>query len=308
MDNKMTNTQKYLTYCEFQKGLDAKTIKAYKIDLQQYDDYCCTCKFETEKEYICGFIESMHNRCKPKTIKRKIAVLKAFYGFLLREDFIEVNPFDKIDTKIREPKILPKVIPQKLLIKILNEAYKSLATCESEYSLKCTLRDIAVLELLFATGLRISELCHLKNSDVNLSENYVKIFGKGSKERIVQFSIPDVVSALKEYRRHFKNDIEKTGYFFVNKLSHRLSEQSVRFMVNKYTNRAAARFHITPHMFRHTFATMLLESDVDIRFIQQILGHSSITTTEIYTHVSAAKQKQILKRKHPRNKLNINKG
>ena len=308
MDNKMTNTQKYLTYCEFQKGLDAKTIKAYKIDLQQYDDYCCTCKCETEKEYICGFIESMHNRCKPKTIKRKIAVLKAFYGFLLREDFIEANPFDKIDTKIREPKILPKVIPQKLLIKILNEAYKSLATCESEYSLKCTLRDIAVLELLFATGLRISELCHLKNSDVNLSENYVKIFGKGSKERIVQFSIPDVISALKEYRRHFKNDIEKTGYFFVNKLSHRLSEQSVRFMVNKYTNRAAARLHITPHMFRHTFATMLLESDVDIRFIQQILGHSSITTTEIYTHVSAAKQKQILKRKHPRNKLNINKG
>lgn len=303
-----TNTQKYLTYCEFQKGLDIKTIKAYKIDLRQYTDFCRNCNFDTDKECICGFIESLHNSCKPKTIKRKIAVLKAFYGFLLREDLIETNPFDKIETKIREPKTLPKVIPQKLLIKIINEAYKNLANCKSEYSLKCTLRDIAVLELLFATGLRVSELCHLKNSDVNLSENYVKIFGKGSKERIVQFSIPDVISALKEYRRHFKTEMEKSGYFFVNKLAHRLSEQSVRFMINKYTNQAAARLHITPHMFRHTFATMLLESDVDIRFIQQILGHSSITTTEIYTHVSAAKQKQILRRKHPRNKLNINKG
>ena len=275
--------------------------------MRQYVDFCRNYSFSTEKEYICRFIESLHNNCKPKTIKRKIAVLKAFYDYLLREDLIATDPFIKIDTKIREPKILPKIIPQKLLTKILSEAYKSLAFCKSEYSLKCCIRDIAVLELLFATGLRVSELCHLKDNDVNLSDNYIKIFGKGSKERIVQLSVPDVISALKQYRRHFKEDIETTGYFFINKLSHHLSEQSVRFMINRYVSKVSDTIHVTPHMFRHTFATMLLESDVDIRYIQQILGHSPITTTEIYTHVSAAKQKQILKRKHPRNKLNINK-
>lgn len=301
-------TKKYLTYCELQKGLDPKTIKAYKIDLRQYDEFCQPSLSFFEKENICNYIESIHPLYKPKTIKRKIATLKAFFEYLSYEELIAGNPFDKINLKIREPLVLPKTIPEKTLVKILNAAYNKLNYCASDYQIKCTLRDIAVLELLFATGLRVSELCNLKATDVNLTDNYVKTFGKGGKERIIQICIPDVIFALKKYKKPFEAAINCTGYFFINKLSNRLSEQSVRFMINKYVNTIKNPIHITPHMFRHTFATMLLESDVDIRYIQNILGHSSIRTTEIYTHVSATKQKQILQRKHPRKKLNVNKG
>lgn len=299
---------RYLNHCELQKGLNFKTIKAYKTDLRQYAEFSFAHNNFSEKECICNFIESIHPRYKPKTIKRKLASLKAFFEYLMYEDLIEENPFSRINFKIKEPLILPKIIPVKILAKILSTAYSELGYCKSEYSAKCTLRDIAVLELLFATGLRVSELCNLKKNDVNLNESYVKTFGKGAKERIIQICTPDVLAALRQYKKAFYKEIQSTGYFFINRLSNHLSEQSVRFMINKYVSRISDNVHITPHMFRHTFATMLLESDVDIRYIQRILGHSSITTTEIYTHVSVAKQKQILKNKHPRKKLCINKG
>ena len=301
-------TTKYLTYCELQKGLNPKTIKAYKIDLKQYINFCQPSFAFSKKETICKYIEDIRPQYKPKTIKRKIATLKAFFEYLSCEELISENPFNKINLTLREPLVLPKTIPSKMLVKILTAAYNQLNYCKTEYTLKCSLRDIAVLELLFATGLRVSELCHLKADDVNLVDNYVKTFGKGSKERIIQICTPDVIQALRQYKKHFETEIKNTGYFFINKLHNNLSEQSVRFMVNKYANTVNSTIHITPHMFRHTFATMLLESDVDIRYIQHILGHSSIRTTEIYTHVSVAKQKQILQHKHPRKKLNVNKG
>lgn len=303
-----TTIEKYLIYCELQKGLNSKTIKAYRIDLSQFKSYAKEQEEGSSKELICSYLESLHSKYKPKSIKRKLATLKAFYEYLTYEEIIEDNPFSKIHLKIKEPIILPRIIPEKILTKILNEAYHTLERCKTVYSERCVIRDIAVLELLFATGLRVSELCNLKADDVNLSDSYIKTFGKGSKERIIQICTPDVLTALKQYKKCFKAEIDNTGYFFVNRLSNRLSDQSVRFMINKYANQISSTVHVTPHMFRHTFATMLLESDVDIRYIQQILGHSSITTTEIYTHVSTAKQKQILKRKHPRQKLNVNKG
>ena len=307
MNNLPVLIQKYISYCQLQKELNEKTIKAYNIDLSQYEAFCLPHCFY-EKDTICSFIESLRPQYKPKTIKRKVATLKAFFEYLSYEELIAENPFNKINLKMREPVVLPKVIPEKMLVKILNAAYKELINAKTDYSVKCCLRDVAVLELLFATGLRVSELCHLKYTDVNLSDNHIKVFGKGAKERIIQICTPDVLSALKQYKKHFETEISSTGYFFVNRLSNRLSEQSVRFMINKYADTIKNCIHVTPHMFRHTFATMLLEADVDIRYIQSILGHSSIPTTEIYTHVSAVMQKQILQRKHPRKKLNINKG
>ena len=132
--------------------------------------------------------------------------------------------------------------------------------------------------------------------------NYViKIYGKGSKERLIQICNENVRRLIDKYRLSMK--MENDSFFFINRLNSRLSEQSVRYMISKYAKSAQITNHITPHMFRHSFATLLLEEDVDIRYIQQMLGHSSITTTQIYTHTSIVKQKNILTDKHPRNKM-----
>ena len=292
----------YLNYCTEQKTLSPKTTKAYRTDLQQFSEFSHS---EFTIECIREYISHIHKEFKPKTAKRKIASLKAFTHYLMVQDIITSNPFDKIDTSFREPVVLPKTIPFNIITAILSNAYNYKKSCRTSYSKKCAVRDVAVLEILFATGARVSEICTLTPDAIDLDEHTLKIFGKGSKERIIQIENPDVLKALKTYHSEFSDEITATGFFFVNKLHNRLSEQSVRAMINKYTTAAGYDRHITPHMFRHSFATLLLEEDVDIRYIQKILGHSSITTTQIYTHVAMAKQKEILSLKHPRNKISI---
>ena len=183
--------------------------------------------------------------------------------------------------------------------------YKQQQFAKTPYQKRNALRDAAIVELLFVTGMRISELCSLKRDSINLHNGTVLIYGKGNKERRVQIGNNSVIHILKKYKDNFIAEIENSGYFFTNQSGKVLSDQTVRRMINKYTALASIEQHITPHMFRHTFATSLLEADVDIRFIQEMLGHSSITVTEIYTHVAVAKQKDILTKKHPRKDFHI---
>lgn len=298
----------YLNYCEYRKQLNFKTIKAYKIDLNQYNSFCLDISDPFSKKAVDSYITELFKHYKSKSVKRKIASLKAFFHYLEYTEFLAQNPFDKLDVYFREAKLLPKTISFHSIQKFLSVLYAQKMQTVSAYQFKCCLRDIAVIELLFATGMRISELCSLKPSDIDLENNTVLIYGKGSKERILQFGNCEVISALATYQSTFKADISACGYFFVNKRKQKLSDQSVRFMINRYAALAGIEQHITPHMFRHSFATLLLEQDVDIRYIQKMLGHSSISTTEIYTHVSSAKQKDILVNKHPRNFMVINEG
>lgn len=298
----------YLNYCEYRKQLNFKTIKAYKIDLNQYNSFCLDISDPFSKKAVDSYITELFKHYKSKSVKRKIASLKAFFHYLEYTEFLAQNPFDKLDVYFREAKLLPKTISFHSIQKFLSVLYAQKMQTVSAYQFKCCLRDIAVIELLFATGMRISELCSLKPSDIDLENNTVLIYGKGSKERILQFGNCEVISALATYQSTFKADISACGYFFVNKRKQKLSDQSVRFMINRYAALAGIEQHITPHMFRHSFATLLLEQDVDIRYIQKMLGHSSISTTEIYTHVSNAKQKDILVNKHPRNFMVVNEG
>lgn len=304
LDNYITE---YLEYCEYRKRLDSKSLKAYRIDLKQYDTFSCNLQEGLSRNTLDSFITTLHKQYKPKTVKRKIASLKAFFHYLEYKDLLAENPFNKLDVHFREAKLLPKTIPLHSIQKFLSVLYEQKSHASSEYQLRCCIRDIAVIELLFATGMRISELCSLKPSDLDLENNTVLIYGKGAKERILQLGNPDVLSALISYQDTFKNEINYCGYFFVNKLKHKLSDQSIRFMIKHYAELTGIEQHITPHMFRHSFATLLLEQDVDIRYIQKMLGHSSISTTEIYTHVSNNKQKDILINKHPRNLMEVNK-
>ena len=297
-----------MEYCKYRKRLDTKTIKAYRIDLTQYENYCSDFSDYFSKDIVDRFITNLHKWYKPKTVKRKIASLKAFFHYLEYKELVCENPFTKLDIRFREAKLLPKTIPFNSIQSLLSVLYSKKKQAKTVYQLRCCVRDIAVIELLFATGMRISELCSLKPSDIDLESNNILIYGKGAKERILQIGNPEVISALKLYQETFRKDIDECGYFFVNRLQHKLSDQSVRYMINQYATLAGISQHITPHMFRHSFATLLLEQEVDIRYIQRMLGHSSISTTEIYTHVTNTKQKEILVHKHPRNLMEVDKG
>lgn len=291
----------FLNYCRYHKKLSDKTIRAYKIDLSQYG----VISNELSKQALWDYIEYLNKKYKPKTAKRKLATLKAFIHFLLLQDLIDFNPFDKLETTIKEPLLLPKTIPLGVIAKLISFSYQQIVFAKSDYQIRSAVRNTAILELLFATGARVAEICTLRSDNVDLLGNSVKFYGKGSKERIIPIENFAVLSILRKYHSLFEKEIPDSGYFFVNKLGRRMTEQSVRNMINFYCKQCGVDMHITPHMFRHSFATLLLEEDVDIRYIQRMLGHSSITTTQIYTHVTSAKQKEILKTKHPRNKLNI---
>lgn len=306
MNEIKTYVTAYLDYCKNQKCLDEKTLKAYKIDLSQfYDQISCTHIAELTPAVLEDIITKLHRDYKPKTVKRKIASLKAFFNYLQYKDIIEKNPFDKVQVKFRSPTVLPKTIPLHTVEAFMTTIYMQLNEAKTEYQKNNTIRDAAVIELLFATGMRISELCELSVSSVDIDDRTILIFGKGSKERMIQIGSDEVINILKRYKAVFEKQIQKSGYFFVNKNSTPMSDQSVRRLINKYADMAGISQHITPHMFRHTFATSLLENDVDIRYIQEMLGHSSINTTEIYTHVSTSKQRKILETKHPRKNFNL---
>jgi len=294
----------YLYYCKYQKKLSQKSIKAYSIDLKQFISYF---GFEEEqslmKTGICSYISELHKIYSPKTVKRKLASLRAFLNYLEFEEIVKINPLRLIKTKFQEPKILPKVIPLEVIEKLLLAVHQECEKAKTEYKKFSTLRDVAIIEVLFATGMRVSELCSLKVEDINLANGCIHIMGKGNKERMIQIGNGEVLSILSEYYQANLVRISQGGFFFINRHSSRISEQSVRFMIRSFCVKEGISLKITPHMFRHSFATLLLEEDVDIRYIQHMLGHSSIQTTQIYTQVTTEKQRQILTTKHPRNKI-----
>lgn len=297
---------KYLHYCKFQKELDDKTIKAYRADLEQFITLIGGNGNDLDKEKLNSYLLFLHRSYKQKTVKRKIASVKALFHYLEEEEIIEINPFHKVKTKFKEEVVLPKIIPRDIIERLLEHLYRERDIEEySEWHKKIILRDIAVVETLFSTGLRISELCHLQTKYVDLKNGVLCIQGKGGKERYLQIGNSDVLSILNVYKKRFEEEIRKQGYFFVNRYGDPLSEQSARRMIHKYTDEIQADMNITPHMFRHSFATYLMEEDVNIRYIQKMLGHSSITTTQIYTYVSTEKEKEILRTKHPRNKMQL---
>jgi len=305
MNNLTSQINYYLSYCRCQKKLDEKTIKAYLIDLKQAEAFFEHDSDPLTKACITRYIRELHRKYKPKTVKRKIASLRAFINYLAFDDQIEENPVRKIRFEFREPLTLPKALPLRTIRKLLYAAYNTLSSEQSERQYGVRLRNIAVLELLFATGLRVSELCSIRAADIDLQSGILKVWGKGARERIIFISNREALSALRKYKGVSARQIEHNGWFFINRLGNRLAEQSVRETLLSYAKMAKIKEHITPHMIRHSFATLMLEEDVDIRYIQSILGHSSIFTTQIYTHVSLGKQKNIMRKKHPRNKISL---
>ena len=288
----------YLETGEYEKQLSPDTIKAYRIDLRQFVDF--TEGAWADKDMLNQYIKYLNQHFAPRSVKRKLASIRAFYHEMEISGELEANPFDKLHIRIHSPQQLPRIIPEQIVQALLQSAYDA-------YTQGCreVLRDILVLELLFSTGLRVSELCALSQDTFLLSDSGLRLLvkGKGRKERIIQITTSELLQLAQTYCDVFSMEIQEQGAILFNQRGRPLSPQSVRRIINKYLNRIGVSNHVTPHMFRHTFATSLLEAGKDIRYIPSLLGHSSISITQIYTHVTARQQTLLLAEKHPRGKM-----
>lgn len=288
----------YLETGECEKQLSPDTIKAYRIDLYQFVRF--TEGMWADKDTLNQYIKYLNQHFAPRSVKRKLASVRAFYHEMELTGKLNENPFNKLHIRIHSPQQLPRIIPEQIVQTLLQSAYDAYAQGGRE-----VLRDIVVLELLFCTGLRVSELCTLSQDAVLLSDSRLRLSvkGKGRKERIIQITTPELLQLMQKYYNAFSKEIQEQGVILFNHRGRPLAPQSVRRIINKYLNRIGASDHVTPHMFRHTFATSLLEAGMDIRYIQSLLGHSSISTTQIYTHVTDRQQTLLLAEKHPRSKM-----
>lgn len=239
-----TEIKKYLKYCSLEKKLSKHTLKAYRIDLAQFIAF--KPDISISKEDLTKYIQYLHKTYKPKTIKRKIATLKAFVHYLYYKDIIEFNPFDKIDTTFKEPLHLPHTIPENIIHQLLTASYQNILTAATTHQKLVSVRNTAIIELLFATGARISEICSLKINNIDFASKTVRIFGKGAKERILQIENRDVIAILMKYLILIDDSTQPNSYLFQNNRHNRISEQSVRTIIRNLESRLQ-RHYILHH-------------------------------------------------------------
>lgn len=299
----------YLAYCEKQKALSKNSIRAYKIDMAQFIDFLKT-SFpsldtirDVNKIVLQKYMQHLLENYAVKSCKRKLACIKAFFNHLEFEDIIDINPMRKVKTTLKEPSVLPKTLKMIEVQALLQQLYLLYRQAKSPFARFNLLKSIAYLELLFATGMRVGELCGLSIESIDFDQACIRIMGKGQKERIVYIASSDVLKILGAYLKIRNALSPATNALFVNYWKRKVNAESVRNDIKKWAHLILPGKRVTPHMFRHTFASLLLEEGVDIKFIQELLGHSSIATTQIYLHISNSAIKSVLLAKHPRSKL-----
>ena len=305
----------FLNTLSVDRNLSDRTVRAYRSDLKLFNQVINKNVNEISTEDIRDFIGHLEEKhqYEDSTIKRKIATLKVFFNFLEDEDIISDSPMRKIKRRYRIAKRLPKVMPIRDLNRLLKATYREVKTAESMYDEDKTdinldkqmraYRNRVILETLFSTGMRIGELVALDIKDINLQERTILIFGKGRKERIIYISCDEVLVAIKEYLAFRRKIQTKSPALFLNRDHKRLSIYSIENIFEKYCKIAKIKKHYTPHCLRHTMATMLLNNGADIREVQEILGHASIVTTQIYTEVSSKHKKKVLMKFNHRNRI-----
>ncbi len=307
MENLNSAIDSFLTFCKDHRKLSPHTLKAYKQDLAQFLHFTLTTSSDTKVEtvdrrLVQKWLGSMIG-VKPRTIRRKLAVLKSMFASLERQGRLDNNPLAGLRSEVKVGVSLPRTIARCTVRSLLRSTRRAVAPTPKSDERK--IQDSALVEMLFSTGMRVSEVVATDIDHVDQDRLVISVRGKGNRER----EIPIVCDAFREaldaqvQMRRSKN-AEATGPLFVNRKGARLSDQSVRGILRHYAQEIGAR-RITPHMLRHTVATLLLEEGVDLRHIQRLLGHSSIATTTIYVHVSERSQRKALARRHPRNKMNV---
>ena len=292
----------FKTYLSVEKNFSEHTLAAYASDIVSYilwlDNVSCTSvDFNKLREYL-HFIQRFDY--KKTTIARKVASIRTFYKFLFRERYIDSNPALSLSAPKR-PKSLPKFLTPEEVEQILNNV---------KIETPAGFRNRVILELLWATGMRISELSNLNFGDLNLDENEIRVFGKGAKERIVLVSdrakgylIQYINSARKLIAPEYNtNEINDDTPLFINNTGYRLQNKTVRKVINEIVEKIELPKKVTPHVFRHSFATKLIENGADLRVVQELLGHAGISNTQIYTHISMKHMKDVYEAAHPHSK------
>lgn len=289
--------QEFIDYLGHEKGLATNTLESYGRDLRQYHGFLAEDTSQTletaSQATIVAYLMFLRKQGKATaTIARRLAALKAFYQFLLKENYVAKNPTDDLSSP-RLERSLPKVLTVGEVERLLNQP---------DTSNPAGRRDKAMLEVLYATGIRVSELVNLNLEDIDFRESFVRCMGKGSKERVVPMG-EIAVKSLKSYielgrPKMVSNPREQA--LFLNHHGRRLTRQGFWKIVKKYAVQAQIHKEITPHTLRHSFATHLLENGADIRAVQEMLGHADISTTQIYTHVTKDRLKDVYAKSHPR--------
>jgi len=292
MDRESGYLAEYLEYLAHIKKYSSHTIKAYRQDIRQYVNYFRENDLEVSKDAIRDYISVIFMRTKNKaTLSRKIKAIRSFYRYLVRQGKMEKNPFDVVSTP-KEDKKLPEVLTEREMADFLDRLPGGTFI---------ELRNRAVFEFLYATGLRISELVNVRMGDINFNERMVRVLGKGNKERIVPFN--DVAGgALSRYlesaRKKFKGPVD---YLFLNNRGAKITERGIeKILQNVYGEVMGINKRVYPHLFRHSFATHLLQRGANLRVIQELLGHSSLSTTERYTSLNYGDLLNVYKKFHPR--------
>jgi integrase/recombinase XerD len=287
----------FITYLSVERGLAKNTLESYGRDLRQYYSYLDIGKIDAVKQVsratILTYLEQLQSKGRAvSTISRNLAAIKSFYQFLVRERYLDKDPAANLES----PK-LEKKLPRILTIPEVEELLK-----QPNSFLPTGMRDKAMLELLYATGIRVSELISLNVSDVNLEMGYIKCYGKGSKERIVPLG-SIAAKCVQEYVSRGRGKLVRTydeAALFVNHHGNRLTRQGFWKIIKKYAHEACIMKDITPHTLRHSFATHLLENGADLRSVQEMLGHADISTTQIDTQVTKNRLKEVYEKAHPR--------
>lgn len=297
----------FMGYLESQKGYSHHTIKNYEVDLEHFSNFLAENRRPTGKEgtstgledidflLIREYLGNMYDRYKRTTIARRLSALRSFFYFLERKGFVTGNPAADVSTPKRG-RYIPAYLP-------VDEMFRLLERPDREKPLG--LRDLAILEVLYSCGIRVSELSGLNISSIDFDQRLVRVLGKGNRERIVPIgrmaleAVENYLEATLPLRKKVRSSAQD-GPLFINFRGGRLTTRSIGRIVKKYANECGLMTEITPHSLRHTFATHLLDGGADLRSVQELLGHVSLSTTQKYTHVTLQRLMEVYDKAHPR--------
>ena len=286
----------YLNYLRVEKGVSSNTVDAYRRDTQKFLLFLQGQDWTLEtvgKKELLRYLQHLYERLSPRTIIRTLASLRSFYRFLLLDGYLSKDPSETLESP-RAWRTLPQYLTQEEVEQLLQQP---------DLSTPYGLRDQAMLETLYATGLRVSELVGLRTDEINLEAGFLRTLGKGNKERIVPIgdsAIAWIQRYLREARPYFLRKHASGPFLFITRRGGSMSRQFFWMIVLRYGKRAGIEKRLSPHVLRHSFATHLLEHGADLRAVQMMLGHADISTTQIYTHVSRERLKKVYDKYHPR--------